>query len=289
MRVFAWRHVLAITVALALATNGKAHAGTTVYAAVAGNNPTTEFGTIDLTTGQFAASATLPQFISSLTTGTDGTIFGGNQSGQLYTIEGGGLTQLGSGLFGFNGLANWDGNGFLTYFVRTSGFGLLNVASDGKSESSIGFMGNFPVYGPGNLAFGPDGNLYFDASLTFTGNQLLFRVNTAHGGATPIGTGLGIPNTDGLSLVTAGGQLYGIDNSVRSGSGPIGIYTIDTTTGVATATGVDVSGVPSGFLVYAAATVVPEPTSLTLAATSIAIGLGILWSSGRQKRGQERI
>ena len=75
-----------------------------------------------------------------------------------------------------------------------------------------------------------------------------------------------------MTLVTAGGQLYGIDTIELSGSGPINIYTIDTTTGVAIATGATVTGLASGFTLDTA-TAVPEPSSLVLYAIAGVIGL----------------
>ena len=43
-------------------------------------------------------------------------------------------------------------------------------------------------------------------------------------------------DNDGLTLVNTGGQLYGIDTYQATRSGSINIYTINTATGVATAT-----------------------------------------------------
>ncbi len=65
---------------------------------------------------------------------------------------------------------------------------------------------------------------------------------------TAIGTGENTLNNDPLTLVAAGGQIYGIDTASVSGSElGIPIYTVDTTTGVATPTGVSVTGLHRGF------------------------------------------
>ena len=66
-------------------------------------------------------------------------------------------------------------------------------------------------------------------------------MNTTTGAATAVGSGLG--TTDPLALVSVGSTLYGIDTFMPSNPS---IYTIDTTTGVATEIGT-VSGLPTGY------------------------------------------
>ena len=91
-------------------------------------------------------------------------------------------------------------------------------------------------------------------------------------------------NNDPLTLVTVGGTLYGIDTVTPSGSGAINIYTINTTTGVATATGVTVTGLNPGFTIDTAAypAVVPEPSSIVLCGVAGVVGLAA--ARARRKR-----
>ena len=72
-----------------------------------------------------------------------------------------------------------------------------------------------------------------------TPGPLLTSFGGTPGAPTPVGHGLG---TNILMLFSDGTKLYGIDTLATSG---IGIYVIDRKTGVATATGVTVTGLPS--------------------------------------------
>ncbi len=88
-------------------------------------------------------------------------------------------------------------------------------------------------------------------------------MNTTTGAATAVGSGLG--TSDPLALVSVGTTLYGVDTFIPSTPS---IFTIDTTTGVATEIGT-VSGLPAGYtldtMAYAAS--VPEPATITLLGT----------------------
>ena len=119
---------------------------------------------------------------------------------------------------------------------------------------------SFWSFNSGNLAFGPNGNLYFDVWPTPSNVATLYQVNTTTGAATAVGSGLG--STDPLALVSVGSTLYGIDTFVPSDPS---IFTINTTTGVATDIGT-VSGLPTGYTLDTLASV-PEPSTFTLLAT----------------------
>ena len=146
----------------------------------------------------------------------------------------------------------------------------VTIAPDGNSLSAPRSLGSkFFGFGSsgGALAYGPDGSLYFDAlplAGSLPGPDQLFKLDPTTGTATAIGTKLGV-GYDPLALVAAGGTLYGIDSVAASGSGMIEIDAIDTSTGKATATGVEVTGLPDGDTLDAAASmpsVVPGPPSL---------------------------
>ncbi len=276
-----------------LGTGPEVNAGQTVYA-TADNGTTNLFGTLNLATGQFTEIATTTQLFGSLTTGTGGALYGGATDFNLYSISGSGTTsvfgtvtdQLRS--FGFLGLASQGAAGFFADSVIATdsingGFTaeLEHIAADGNSSTYVGTMGaSFGSFNSGNLAFAPNGNLYFDAWNTIASDvATLYQVNTTTGATTAVGSGLGSANP--LTLGTVGTTLYGIDTFTPTS--PV-IYTIDTSTGVATAVGT-VSGLPSGFtLDLISFSSVPEPSAITLFVTGV---LGVLGLSRR--RGQSRL
>ncbi len=248
----------AAVLGLMIGTTAELKADSVVYA-TADNGSTFLFGTLDLTTGQFSQIATTATLFGSLTAGADGTLYGGAArlpplhdqplgcSSQFGTV-----TAPSSILFpGFLGLASEGSAGFFADSVTAANTSttaaatatLIHISADGTSSSVVGTMGTtFGSYNSGNLAFGPDGKLYFNCWNSNT-NQVptLFSVNTATGGVTQIGSNLG--TTDPLALGSVGGTLYGVDTFAPTNPS---IYTINTTTGVATAIGT-VSGLPVGY------------------------------------------
>lgn len=286
MRTMLLRCALMAAVVLTAGIPGQADADTIVYATMSADfTSNSTLGTLDLTTGQFTAIATLGEALVSLTAGPGGTLYGGAINDGLFAITtGGASTPFGSVTTpaGFWGLADAGAAGFYAADPSVTPIALDKIAPDGNSLSTIGsipYTGG--LYGSGMLAFGPDGFLYSD-QLNAAGALQLYRIDPATGVATAVGSGLATFNNDNLTLVTAGGQLYGIDTIETSGSGPINIYTIDTATGVATATGAVVAGLPTGYTLDTAAAV-PEPSTLTLALAGLAAGLGVL----RHRRGGE--
>ena len=76
-------------------------------------------------------------------------------------------------------------------------------------------------------------------------------------------------DNDPLTLVDTAGRLYGIDTVEATGSGPINIYTINTATGVATATGVTVAGLPSGYTLDTAASIAGDGIQIFSAGNTV--------------------
>ena len=236
-------------------------ADTVVYA-TADNGSTNLFGTMDLTTDQFTQISTTTPLFGSLTAGPGGTLYGGegNLNFNLDTISpSGALSQYGtvaapSNSLGFLGLASAGAAGFFAVYQSGAIPGpfpatLDHISADGSSSSVVQTWGALVSFSSGNLAFGPDGNLYFNTENIF-GSPILFAVNTTTGDTTAVGSGLG--SAAPLALATCGTTLYGIDTFAATNPA---IYTIDTTTGVATAIGT-VSGLPAG---YTLDTMAPGP------------------------------
>ncbi len=265
-----WFHRTAAALLLALGATAATRADNVVYA-TADNGTTNLFGTMDLTTGQFTQIATTTPLFGSLTQGQGGTLYGGagNLNLNLYAISPSGTpTQLGTvtapnDSYGFTGLASEGAAGFFGVaqvgnipgpFSAT----LEHISADGTSFNVVGTMGvSFGSFNSGNLAFGPNGTLYFDAwNASFV--STLYALNTSTGLATAVGSGLG--STDPLALVSVGSTLYGINTFAPTHPE---IYTINTTTGVATEIGT-VSGLSSGFTLDTMAGTVPEPSSIFL-------------------------
>jgi hypothetical protein len=254
-------------------TGKQAGADNVVYATFSSSESfTSTFGTLDLTTGQFDTITNRLVFVGGLTTGANGTLYAGTADGNLYTLSStGAATQFGTLTAGsIFGLAYAGASGFFGTEGDTPS-NLDQISVDGTSANALATLP--PIPGLGALSFGPSGSLYFDGTDS-SGKTALFLVNTTTGATTEIGSGLGSFQNDPLSLVNVGGQLYGIDGAQPFDQGPINIYTINTTTGVANETGVTVTSAPYALTFgTAAAGAVPEPSSLTLYGIAGVIGL----------------
>ena len=268
-----WFHGTAALL-LALGATVETRGDNVVYA-TADNGTTNLFGKMDLTTGQFTQITTTTPLFGSITVGAGGTLYGGegNLNFNLATISPSGVpSQFGtvtapSSSFGFTGLASAGAAGFYAIYQTGSLPGpfsatLEHISADGNSSSVVGTLSNaFWSFNSGNLAFGPNGKLYFDVWPTPSNVATLYEVNTTTGAATAVGSGLG--TTDPLALASVGSTLYGIDTFIPSAPS---IFTINTTTGVATEIGT-VSGLPTGYTLDTMAGSVPEPATITLLGT----------------------
>jgi hypothetical protein len=233
----------------------------TVYFTADNLEGTNLFGTLDAATGQFSQIASTDAVFLGLTTGPGGKIYGADiNSGHLFTISASGATmQYGSlaASFAFYGLAYSRSAGkFFGDDLSTENVTLHSIAGDGNSSSLVGQIAgpNSGFFPSGNLAFGPGGNLYFNYSSDLVNgtNSTLYTVNTSTGALTAVGSGLG---SGILALFSGGNALYGIDANLTS---DIGVFRIDTTTGVATQVST-VTGLPGSNNFYVDAATVSTP------------------------------
>jgi hypothetical protein len=247
----------------------------TVYITADNLEGTNLFGTLDVATGQFSQIASTNPLFLALTNGPGGKIYGADaNSGHLFTISSSGAsTQYGSvaAPSAFYGLAYSHSAGkFLADNLDPMNVTLYSITANGNSSSLVGQIAgpNSGFFPTGNLVFGPGGNLYFNYSSDVANggaNSTLYTVNTSTGALTVVGSGLG---SDILALFSDGTALYGIDANVTS---DIGVFRIDTTTGVATQVST-VTGLPGNDSFYVdAATLSTPDTGSTLALFSFAL------------------
>ena len=241
----------------------------TVYITADNLEGTNLFGTLDVASGQFSQIASTDPVFLGLTTGPGGKIYGADvNSGHLFTIStSGATTQYGSvtAPSAFYGLAfSHSAGNFFADNLDPTNVTLYSITGDGNSSSLVGQIAgpNSGFFPTGNLAFGPGGNLYFNYSsdlINGGANSTLYTVNTSTGALTAIGSGLG---SGILALFSDGTALYGIDANLTS---DIGVFSIDTTTGIATQVST-VAGLPASdsFFVDAATVSTPD-TGSTLA------------------------
>jgi len=260
-----------------------AHAAT-VYVTADDLEGTNLFGTLNVATGQFSQIINTDQVFLGLTSGPGGKLHGADvNSGHLFTIStAGATTQYGSvtAPSAFYGLAYSRSAGkFFADDLSPTNVNLHSITKDGNSSSFVGQLAgpNSGFFPTGNLVFGPGGNLYFNYSsdLINGSNSTLYTVNTSTGALTAIGSGLG---SGILALFSDGTALYGIDANLTS---DIGVFSIDTTTGMATRVST-LTGLPSdNFFVDAAAALTPD-TGSTL--PLFIFGMAALLSGTRIRR-----
>ena len=261
----------------------------TIYMTADDFNGTNLFGTLDVATGQFNQITTTSQVFLALTAGPGGRLYGADvNSGNLFTIKpSGAINQFGAvtAPSAFYGLAYFRaGKNFLTDDLGADSVDLYSIAGNGNSSSFIGQLAgpNAGFFPTGNLVFGPDGKLYFNYSNDLNSggaNSTLFTINTSTGALTAVGSGLG---TDILALFSDGTALYGIDAIATS---DIAIYSINTSTGIATQIST-LSGLPGNhFFVDAATFSAPERGStLQLFLLSLSAVFAATWYAASPQR-----
>ncbi len=283
------RTTLLFAAAMLGATYASARADLVVYA-TASSSSTSIFGTLDLTSGQFHEIADFSSqniHVQSLSVGPGSLLYASDQnSGNLYTISTSGQTNQygtvnvpgalwgltydpGVGFYGINphhGVAN--GN----ILLETINNGGTTIT---PASNPVGTTANLN-YASGGLVLGSNNNLYGNFYMYSTGKLDLYQINPTTGMGTVVGTsGLGTAGNDNLALVNAGGTIYGVDTLSQAGSSDgIHIYTVDTTSGTATDTGVTVTGLQNGYTIdTVAGLAVPEPGSWILGLIGMSAGL----------------
>lgn len=265
--------VVAGTIATFLAVASPASA--TIYVTADDLNGSNLFGSLNPATGQFVQITTTEPLLLALTGGPGGQLIGADaNSNSLFTITKSGVSSpFGSATtaepaFGLT----FAGGKFYADTLSPESVDFYSISSDGNAATFIKQLagpdsGYFPT---GNLAADASGKLFFNFSPDPNaggGNSQLYTVDPATGDLTAIGNGLG---SDILALVFDQGILYGLDANTTTG---IGVFTIDTATGLATQIST-VTGLPNdSYFIDAAASAVPEGgTTIVL----LAIGLGLL-------------
>lgn len=272
-----WRKLCtyASVVAVLCLTAASIARGQTVYVSRFIN----DFGTVDLSTGIYTLIGNTPVSIDALTFTPDGTLYGLGTNGNLYTVNPATAqtTDLGSTgtFFRLNSLAA-RGDGLL--FADDPFGDLYRVDPATALATLVGGSGVFGLHEEGGLAFGPDDTLY--SLISFFGSSLYTR-DPQTGAAARVGTSpTGINSPGGLFFDND--RLYAFDFFSN-------IYTIDTTTGVGTPTGVSVSGGFGSIRGAAAprAAIIPEPSTLALLVSISVGGAGYLLRKRRHAAGMQ--
>ena len=235
-----------------------------------------EFGTLDTATGVFTPINTLQ---TSLLFG-----MGFTSAGTLYGTVSNPPTALAT-VYQIN-QANGDLTSIATASSSATGStvrstdGLIYAVSEALNSSFYSFDPTSLISTTisAGLGFESDGLAVFDGGQFYTdrfvsaGHATLERIDPSTGIATAVGTGLGFEIYAGA---LAGTTLYG----VGPGGGTPALYTIDITTGVATKVS-NITGMARGAAPYSLAfdngpanTSTPEPSTVSLAALSLAAGL----------------
>jgi hypothetical protein len=244
-----------------------ANAGS-IYAAIVGSS--NFFGTIDTTTGVFTQITTQTPAIFGMGFTGNGTLYGtddANPAG-VYQITpaSGALNSLGTvpdttegGTVGSDGLIYSVGSGANANFFTINPVTLVvNVIN-----ANLGFQSD-------GLAVFLGGVYYTD--INSAGNDQLEAVNPVTGIATPVGTGLGVSIFSGVNV---NGVIYGAGSDGN-------LYTIDTTTGIATLD-VAITGV-TGSVDALAFNSIPEPSTGMLAGLGFVLAGAAVGIRSRRRR-----
>lgn len=266
MRFLSWKAMrpratwaVAVAVVFGAACGGQSAARADVSIYVSGDE--NEFGTLDLTTGVFTQIGMYPlpfrrgdvDLAFGLGFTGPGQLSVLDERGNYYAADASnaGLTPLGTipGIFPTGG--GGDGQGNLYFYDLVSG----NIDAINVATGVLKAVAAFPTANDGLVAVGPDGDVYLSGGGA-TGDDL-FRLDPTTGTVVDLGA-TGVEQL--FAGVFVGSTLYGFD--------PLGgMYTLDTTTGLATSTGTYT--LPDDGSIFAAAyQAVPEPSSILLLGTA---------------------
>jgi hypothetical protein len=283
----------AVLIAIAIALCGHAMAATlyVLGQAAAGNsvNATTSFGSIDTVTGQYTTIS------SALLSGTTvknlaldpvtqtfyvSSGIGGNPA--LRTLTTSGSISASLGAIGKDVPAMWynAATGTLTSFTRTAPqqVGTISTSTAGFSAGATltgGTFGNFT----GGRGAALTGVNYLVAPNSTAANSAFGSIDLATGVFTPVATGSSFQT---MVIASDGFNLYGL---VPLTTGSSILYSINTSNGALTKL-VDVTPVAGNLPIqYSGASfaVVPEPSTIALAVTGLAVLVGMR-SSRRKKK-----
>ena len=244
-----------------------------------------EFGTLDTTTGVFTPITTLQtSLLYGMGFTSGGTLYGtgSNSPATVYQINeaNGALTSVGTASSSAGGSTVLTTDGLIYAVSQSSNSSFYSFDPTLLTSTTIS----------AGLGFQSDGLAVFDGGQFYTdrfvssGHDTLERIDPSTGIPTAVGTGLGFNIYAGA---LAGTTLYG----VGPGGGTPALYTIDTTTGVATKVS-NITGMALGAAPYSLAfdngpanSSVPEPSTVSLAALSLVAGLVLSRRRSRRPAG----
>ena len=204
--------VLLWFVAAALATPAARGQSNIVFAVNYGQ-PTTSFGTINLTSGSFSKIASLGATnINDIAwCPTNGLLYGISNQSVLVTINqtNGAITTVATLTKSVQSLAFRPSDGALFGATATKLFTIDPVTGKTIPVGDYGSITNLMNnnHGGQNIRFAQDGNLYVSNTST---NTDIYQINTTTGTATWMGEAVGCPNA---VLENSGANLYGVSQT----------------------------------------------------------------------------
>jgi hypothetical protein len=229
---------------------------------------TGRFGTLDASNGQFTLRGTEPTVIFGMGFAPDNLLYGIDSSvptAVVYRID-----PLFGSLASFSSVPYWTIGSTMGPLGNIYGVSVDNALFRFDTVTTTHAVVN------ASLGFISSGLMAFDGSFLYTQDSTtgtLERIDPITGVATPL-AGPAYPNDAFTAGTFIGNTLYaaGIIGGTTNA-----LFTIDTTTGVATEVGA-ITGIPSGEIptalaYFGTAASVPEPSTLALVACSAMAGL----------------